>query len=70
MTKAHYMVVFLVGGDYRIASSWAKDQHGRFSTKVEALLAARAAQARVGADPNFVLDLTNAGPEELAEYLR
>lgn len=66
-----YVVVFRVLSHYRFAAGTSPDMHDGvyFETKKEALLAARAFQIERGRDPNFVLDLTNADPVELGEFL-
>lgn len=65
-----YVAVFRFHSLYRFAAGTSPDLHqGDFETKKEALLAARAFQIEKGRDPNFILDLTNADPVELGEFL-
>ncbi len=69
--RDNYSVVFRHLGTYYAASNDAPDLHaGPYQTKEQALLEARRIQAGSGSDPNFVLDLTNAEPHEIQEYLR
>lgn len=70
-TNGDYCAVFRYGMLYIIAGGTSPDMHqGQFSKKEEALLAARAFQIKRKADPNFILDLTNASAEELGEFLK
>lgn len=69
--KNDYVVIFRHIASYVIASGDLPDLHeDRLPTKKEALLAARKFQIERGADPNFILDLTNVPDEELSEFLR
>ena len=71
MTKRDYAVIVRHIRDYVLASGDMPDLHeGRYPTKEQALLAARAFQVERGHDPNFVLDLTNVDDAELGAYLR
>jgi hypothetical protein len=71
-TDSSYCAVFRhhLGG-YLIASGETPDQHeGRYQTKKEALLAARAFQLDKDRDPNFILDLTSVLDDEISDFLR
>ena len=66
-----YVAVFRFHSLYCLAAGSTPDLfEDDYATKKEALLAARALQIERGRDPNFVLDLTNADPSELGEFLR
>ena len=66
-----YVAIFRFHSLYRFAAGTSPDLHeGDYQTKKEALLAAREFQLEKGRDPNFILDLTNADPSELGEFLR
>ncbi len=71
MTDRNYAAAFRHIGTYSVAAGTTPDQHiGPFARKLDALLAAREFQTAHQRDPNFILDLTNAPDEELAEFLR
>ena len=71
MTANEYTAVFRHVGLYMIAAGDAPDMHdGPFKHKLDAMLAAREQQTKRKRDPNFVVDLTNADPAELGEFLR
>lgn len=68
-TEIH-AVVLKAGNAYHMAFSSMPDLHQLYGTKEAALLAARRNLEEHGHDPNLVLDLTNAQPHELTDYLR
>lgn len=61
-----YCAVFVHGPSYYHSTGLVPDAHSLpFSTKLEALLSARAYQQQRDADPNFIMDLTNVPEREL-----
>lgn len=65
-----YMIILQKGGVYYVADSDMGDQLETFETKEDAWLAARAQLEALGADPNTILDMTNAPERETHKWLR
>ena len=65
-----YGVVLKQKTGYRAGLCDAHDQLETYQTKEAALLGVRQSLLDRSLDPNFVLDLTNAEPEEVAAYLK